>query len=76
MPMPTLPAAKLLINNRWVDSESGATFATVNPSTGEEICLVAEAGPADVDKAVQAAREAFDGMRWHRMAASEKAGCC
>ncbi len=72
MPMPTLPPAKLLINSRWVDSESGATFATVNPTTGEEICQVAEASAADVDKAVQAAREAFDGMRWRRMPASEK----
>ncbi len=72
MPQPTLPPAKLLINNRWVESESGATFFTTNPATGEEICMVAEAGAADVDKAVQAAREAFDGMRWRRMPASEK----
>ena len=32
------PVTKLLINNRWVASESGKTFATINPSTGEEIC--------------------------------------
>ena len=31
-------ATKLLINNRWVDSESGKTFPTINPATGEEIC--------------------------------------
>ena len=48
-----LPQLKLLINNRWVPSESGKTFATINPSTGEEICQVAEADAADVDKAVQ-----------------------
>ena len=35
---------KLLINNQWVDSESGKTFPTFNPATGEEIARVAEAG--------------------------------
>ena len=77
LPMPaesqTGPAAtKLLINNRWVPSESGKTFATVNPSTGEEICQVAEADAADVDKAVQAARRAFDQGPWKKMRASER----
>jgi aldehyde dehydrogenase (NAD+) len=65
-------ATKLLINNRWVPSESGKTFATVNPSTGEEICQVAEADAADVDKAVQAARRAFDQGPWKKMRASER----
>jgi aldehyde dehydrogenase (NAD+) len=62
---------KLLINNRWVPSESGKTFATINPSTGEEICQVAEADGADVDKAVKAARAAFEGP-WRKMRASER----
>jgi aldehyde dehydrogenase (NAD+) len=48
-------ATQLLINNRWVNSQSGKTFATVNPTTGEEICQVAEASAADVDIAVKAA---------------------
>ncbi len=61
---------KLLINNRWVSSASGKTFATVNPCTGEEICQVAAADVADVDKAVMAARAAFDGGPWKRMQAS------
>jgi aldehyde dehydrogenase (NAD+) len=69
----TVPTAtKLLINNRWVPSESGKTFATVNPSTGEEICQVAEADAADVDKAVDAARRAFDQGPWKKMRASER----
>jgi len=34
----TLPERKLLIGNRWVASESGRTFATLNPWTGDEIC--------------------------------------
>ena len=63
---------KLLINNQWVGSASGKTFPTVNPATGTEICRVAEADAADVDKAVQAAREAFDQGPWRRMAASER----
>jgi len=63
---------KLLINNQWVESASGKTFPTVNPATGTEICRVAEADAADVDKAVQAAREAFDKGPWRKMAASER----
>ena len=77
MPAPAeaqlLPAAtKLLINNCWVPSESGKTFATVNPSTGEEICQVAEADAADVDKAVLAARAAFEQGPWKKVRASER----
>lgn len=65
-------ATKLLINNRWVDSESGKTFTTINPATGEEICQVAEAEAADVDKAVVAARAAFNRGSWRRMTAAER----
>ena len=65
-------ATNLLINNRWVPSESGKTFATINPSTGEEICQVAEADKADVDKAVKAARAAFEQGPWKKMRASER----
>jgi aldehyde dehydrogenase (NAD+) len=67
-----LPELKLLINNQWVASESGRTFATVNPSAGEEICQVAEADAADVDKAVEAAREAFEHGPWRKMNASAR----
>src|SRR5271156_247712 len=77
LPTPAEPhvapsATRLLINGRWVASESGKTFATVNPSTGEEICQVAEADAADVDKAVRAARAAFDQGPWRKMRASER----
>ena len=65
LPRPTeqrvpISATKILINNRWMESASGKTFATINPSTGEEICQIAEADTADVEKAVRAAREAFE----------------
>jgi aldehyde dehydrogenase (NAD+) len=65
-------ATQLLINNQWVDSASGKTFPTVNPTTGLEICRVAEADAADVDKAVHAARAAFEKGPWRKMAASER----
>ena len=65
-------ATKLLINNRWIPSESGKTFATLNPSTEEEICQIAEADAADVDKAVKAARAAFERGAWKKTPASER----
>ncbi len=65
-------ATKLLINNRWVSSVSGKTFATIDPSTGEEICQIAEADAADVNKAVAAARAAFEHSAWRTMMASER----
>ena len=45
-----ITANKLLINNQWTAAASGRTFATINPSTGEEICRVAEADKEDVDQ--------------------------
>src|SRR5215472_11746198 len=64
---------KLLINNRWVDSASGKTFPTVNPATGEEIAQVAEADAADVNKAVSAARTAFERGPWrNKISAAER----
>jgi aldehyde dehydrogenase (NAD+) len=67
-----ISATKLLVNNRWIASESGKTFATINPSTGDEICQIAEADAADVEKAVKAARAAFERGPWKKMAASER----
>ena len=66
-------ATKLLINNRWVNSQSGKTFATVNPTTGREICQVAEADAADVELAVKAARAAFDRGPWRKASGPERA---
>jgi aldehyde dehydrogenase (NAD+) len=67
-----ISATQLLINNRWVPSESGKTFGTINPSTGEEICQIAEADSADVEKAVKAARAAFERGAWRKMPASQR----
>jgi aldehyde dehydrogenase (NAD+) len=57
---------KLLIGGDWVDAASGATFPSVNPSTGELIAELAEGDATDADRAVAAARAAFDGP-WRRL---------
>ncbi|MEM9996245.1 MAG: aldehyde dehydrogenase family protein [Bacteroidota bacterium] len=49
----------LFIGGRWQAAQSGATFAVTNPATGDALADVAEAGHADVDAAVDAARKAF-----------------
>ena len=63
---------KLIINGEAVDAASGKTFTTVNPATEEPICAVAEAGAEDVDRAVKAARAAFDTGPWSKMKTSER----
>jgi aldehyde dehydrogenase (NAD+) len=62
---------QLFIDGKWVDAESGKTFETPNPATGETLAEVAEADRADVDKAVSAARRAFEG-KWGRASARER----
>lgn len=70
---PEVKYNKIFINNAWVDAESGKTFPTVNPATGEKIIDVAEGDKADVDKAVAAAVAAFKlGSPWRTMDASER----
>src|SRR6266480_902419 len=62
---------QLLIDGQWVDAESGKTFSTPNPSTGETLAEVAEADKADIDKAVAAARRAFEG-KWSKISARDR----
>ncbi len=50
---------KMWIGGQWVDADSGRTFQTYNPATGEVVAQVPLAGKSDVDKAVAAARKAF-----------------
>ncbi len=67
---------KLLIDGKWVDAESGKTFETLNPATGEVLAKIPEGGKADVDKAVKAARKAFEHGPWrNKMTAAERARC-
>ena len=58
---------QLFINGEWVNSASGKTWSVVNPATGETLADVALADAVDVDRAVTAARRAFDGGEWPQM---------
>ena len=69
-----LKYTKLFINNEWVDSKSGKTFATYNPATGEKICDVAEGDAADIDLAVAAAKKAFAHKSQYRNMDASKRG--
>jgi acyl-CoA reductase-like NAD-dependent aldehyde dehydrogenase len=56
---------KLYIGGQWVSSETGETFETFDPSSAQLLAHVPSAGAPDIDKAVRAAREAFDSGSWH-----------
>jgi len=72
-PKPVVKFTQIFINNKWVNSSSGKTFPTINPSTGEKIVDVQEGDKADIDKAVAAAREAFKlNSTWRTMDASAR----
>jgi acyl-CoA reductase-like NAD-dependent aldehyde dehydrogenase len=64
---------KLFINGRWVDSASGKTFDTIDPSSGEVLAKVAEGGVEDIDRAVLAARRSFESADWREMPPAERA---
>jgi aldehyde dehydrogenase (NAD+) len=63
---------RLLIDGKWLDG--GKTFDTINPATGEVLTQIAEGSPVDVDRAVEAARRAFEDRNgpWRKMSASER----
>jgi phenylacetaldehyde dehydrogenase len=63
---------RLLINGKWVPAASGRTFASFNPANGEILSQIAEGDREDVDRAVKAARAAFETGPWSRMTASER----
>lgn len=60
------------IGGAFVPSENGETFDDINPATGEVIAKVASGGSADVDRAVKAAKEAFDKGPWPQMSLRER----
>ncbi len=62
---------QLFIDGKWVDAESGKTFTTPNPATGATLAEVAEGDKADIDKAVAAARRAFEG-KWSKISARDR----
>ena len=61
----------LLIDGQWVDAQNGETFVPTNPASGEQLAVCANASPADVDRAVQAARKAFPA--WAAKSPAERA---
>jgi len=64
---------QLLIGGEKVDAADGATFETIDPATANVITTVAQAGPADVDRAVAAARAAFEeGSDWRKMTPGDR----
>ena len=64
-------AYRMLIDGEWVEARSGRTFEVVNPATAEPMATVPDAGAEDVDRAVKAARRAFDGA-WRDATAQER----
>jgi len=63
---------QMLINGKWVNAASGKTFPTYNPATGEVLAHVAEGDKEDIDRAVAAARAAFEKGAWRDITPSER----
>ena len=63
---------QMLIGGEWVDAEGGATFESENPFLGGPWAVVPRATPADVDRAVGAAFDAFRAPEWRRLSASAR----
>lgn len=62
---------QMLIDGKWVDAASGKRFETHNPATGELLATVAEGDKEDIDRAVAAARRAFEGP-WSKVKPFER----
>src|SRR5260221_8096116 len=54
------PKMKMYVNGQWIEPTGGEYFDSINPATGNPIVQIAQAGAADVDSAVNAARSAFE----------------
>ena len=67
----TYPNTQLFINGQWQDAAEGRSLAVFNPATGKEIGRVAQAGKADLDKALEAAQKGFE--TWRDMPPAERA---
>ena len=63
---------KMLINGKWVDAASGKTFPTYNPATGEVLSNIAEGDKEDINRAVKAARAAFETGAWSKISHSDR----
>lgn len=63
---------KMLIRGQWVESTSGKTFETIDPSCGQVLARVAEGESEDINRAVAAARKAFESGAWPRLTPSQR----
>ncbi len=63
---------KMLIGDAWVDAASGKSFPVIDPSSGEEIARVPEGEAEDIDRAVKAARAAFESGPWADVKPAER----
>src|SRR5258708_2704410 len=64
---------KLFIGGEWVEPDGKGTIEVISPHTEEVIGTVPDASPVDIDRAVAAARKAFDEGPWPRMSPAERA---
>ncbi|MEO8571537.1 MAG: aldehyde dehydrogenase family protein [Chloroflexota bacterium] len=72
-PSSAATATRMIIGGESVEAADGQTFDVVNPATGEVIATAPQGGPADVDRAVEAARRAFDDRKgWASWAAGKR----
>jgi 4-(gamma-glutamylamino)butanal dehydrogenase len=76
MVVAAMPAfrTRAFIDGDFRDAESGETFVTENPATGQPLASVAAGGAADIDAAVRAARVAFEDGRWSRRSPADRKG--
>ncbi|KLR73350.1 betaine-aldehyde dehydrogenase, partial [Geobacillus sp. T6] len=73
-PMPTKrDFYHLIVNGERVESASGETFVVTNPATGEPVARVAKGTREDAERAVQAARQAFDRGKWRHFPVQKRA---
>jgi aldehyde dehydrogenase (NAD+) len=68
----TIAPGRLYIGGQWVDALASATFPTINPATEEPLTLVAEGRAEDIDRAVRAARQAFEVGAWAKMSGADR----
>lgn len=66
------PLSEAFIGGKFVPAQTGETFASINPATGQTLANVAACGDKDVDTAVDAARKSFESRVWSGMGATER----
>jgi aldehyde dehydrogenase (NAD+) len=67
-----MEAYKMYIDGQFVDAGTGDTYQSINPYNGEAVAAIPQGGPQDADKAVRAARKAFDQGPWTKMSGEER----